>query len=665
MDEVNRISRKLGQQHFNDVASPKSRPDFKRRGSLLGYGTRGYLETPSVSRSNTGRGSKKSGGRIGGRIDDSTASSNSRSLLQRSRSTLSLIDDTMFTPRSNLPLTMMANHVNVHSDVNVNEKEAGKVLHTGGSMKQLLAAGNMNENRRNKSAGRLQLRVNINKLTPKLKSKTRDVTTASMAAGKKSNKTAKINSHNSHNSHIAHNSHTRSVHTGGADKKLQSAQILQSARIQSPTRTSTLSSISNDLVGEPLINSCTSTSVPSFECDMVLNETWPQIYKLYQFVYVLMWEGLIYGGLNKYKQFWIFNEPLPFPSFGMPANTIIPVPQGLSHQKEFESLRLDANAVLPNNWFRLQPFTSYPGLLERLMSWWKKLTNQCIGPICATNHVLDLLTGRCLSRTLLLEPVKETGFERITSTIQVVSDEKRAHLKWKLLDSFLLYRTAVSSPQVELLGVVYKPVDGDIVSKISVFPYPIPLSTREEFNEETFGLPEPYLSTLVNMLSQANTNLHVLTMEETNNTLLQMQQQMGDFIVIPNTCLFETALDKPGVYIMRDSSCYQMKGNDTKRNSKLNKANVNDDSETFVAYLAERDSRYKDNVNVLAGFNSQMQLIVPEYPLSIPISDTTKIISRPVSFDKLMQPFVYDRLTDDTLEKLNQNTFLQRLNGGH
>lgn len=64
---------------------------------------------------------------------------------------------------------------------------------------------------------------------------------------------------------------------------------------------------------------------------------------------------------------------------------------------------------------------------------------------------------------------------------------------------------------------------------------------------------------------------------------------------------------------------------------------------------------------MLAGFNSQMQLILPEYDLSIPIDLARKIPSPPVEFSALMAPFVYDALTEETIKRLNQLDFVKTL----
>lgn len=594
----------------------------KTRGSLLGFGVRGYLETPSITRTTS---VKKTGGKRdfeSSISSKSTQSTKSISLLRNSRSTLSFIQNPPPLTRPNVLKT------NSSPNIIFNMKRTG---------------------------GGATIATNIAPITPHKQPKEK-----LFERNKKNNKKR----HGGTSGGVAPLSKQHAGVTPTLAPTSTLRQPAQSATKPPTVRTSTLSNVSS----EPVIYSCPqSQSLLSTECNSLLNDsTWPEQYRLYQFTHILTWDGMIFGGINRNKQFWLFSEAIPFPAFGIPANCIIPLSSDFK-RAEFELLRVDVtNKPLPENWFRLKEFSAYPELKSKLLAWWKKLTNECIGPLCIAHHVMDLLTGRCLSRMSLLEPVEKTGFESLSTRTSVVNDGSRSHLKWVKLTNFLLYRTYNTAPQVELLGVVSKP-NGTTIPTVSVFSYPIRLTNIYEFNEKSFGLPEPYLSTLLNVLSQVNIQHTILDTQATNAVLLQMQEEMGDFIAVPSSCLFETTLDKPGVFITKDSSCYQMTDN-VRYNRKKDGQNFDGsqilsghidpvtEAETFVAYIAERDSRFKDQVNVLAGFNSQMQLIVPEYPLSVSINQATKMQSAPVEFSKLLQPFVYDRLF-----KINNDEFIQRL----
>lgn len=74
--------------------------------------------------------------------------------------------------------------------------------------------------------------------------------------------------------------------------------------------------------------------------------------------------------------------------------------------------------------------------------------------------------------------------------------------------------------------------------------------------------------------------------------------------VLSSTCLFESSLERPGVYMVKESTCHVMNNNllydykgDAKDGIEAKQVTNSERPHMFVAYLAERDARHPDRGN--------------------------------------------------------------------
>jgi len=79
--------------------------------------------------------------------------------------------------------------------------------------------------------------------------------------------------------------------------------------------------------------------------------------------------------------------------------------------------------------------------------------------------------------------------------------------------------------------------------------------------------------------------------------------------------------------------------------------------------MTEKDARYPESVNVLAGFNARMQLMIPEYPLTIPVTMTQQIRATPIEINSANQMYLNAQMQSNGSARLSNDLFFRRLGG--
>jgi hypothetical protein len=434
--------------------------------------------------------------------------------------------------------------------------------------------------------------------------------------------------------------------------------------------------------------------------------------EIVDYPYVIAWKGEIRAVLNRERVIFILvnstSQPAPRPlPPAIPATSIVPVTG--DQEKEMESLLSMDRSRWPSAW-KLIVVTDT--MWQQWTTGWYLLTNECVGPICQTRGVLDVLTGKCMANTVVLEKTPVDTYVRFLSSLlpsssssstqkppQMVSPTYSEQWKRKQqLSHQLIYRDrGLNSPQIEIMGVINR--EGEVYS----FPYNFPVEFSYEFNSDVFGVDGQYLLPLVAIVEQQRSRgCHVLsttpqgvqaasqaicgpevktrlrqtpsstidlkygaqpppspttnplTASKTVHQLLSdLQDEAGSFIILPTSCLFQAtgkSGSTPGL-VVRESACYELSSS----------SGSNGGGGLFRAYLVDRDPTSASHVIVLAGFNDQMKLIVPEQPIRLEINEMSRIPAMPVDFSRQLASRVSQQLS--TSDSIKITDFRTRLHG--
>jgi hypothetical protein len=396
------------------------------------------------------------------------------------------------------------------------------------------------------------------------------------------------------------------------------------------------------------------------------------IRRICPYPWVLAWQGKIHGVLDWNRNPYRLPTPISIPSSGLPSSSIVP---------------LASEAFVPSllNWEVLPD-----SQVRRLKVGWKALTNQCVPALCPSNSFYDPISNQCIPFTMQLQssfPRELLPSYLANTPIPTFISHSR---QWSLpylfvyrhspgLSSVPTTLTATSSePELWITGVV--PRLATDPCQVLALPSDIPVMHAYEFRQDLFGYPAALLDTRnewiqryrelrLQALRQPVTiatvpsssppppppplppnlpctpvldrsslstspqewaNYGILTVDDANRILIETQRIAGEPILIPTSCMFRLATLQPSIdnktavaTMVRDGVCQLL--------------DVPDGAPPdMVGFLADRDLRTPNQVNVIAGFNPSMQLVFPHQPLSwMTTPNIPSVPNSPVQFDTL------------------------------